>query len=129
MSRAATVGVIAGLVGGSSWIAKLVIMAFQGGPDPQSVPESIAFFAGLLGVAVAAAALGVLLTRGRPAVARLAAALGGVVCVALLIGAGQALLTALPGDSWIQEEAVFGVLGLLALITAAVLRQRESRPA
>jgi hypothetical protein len=41
-------------------------MALRGGPDPASVAENIAFFAGLAGVIVAAAAVAAHLLRERP---------------------------------------------------------------
>ena len=117
--RSRTVAVWAGFVGGVALLAKLVVMAVQGGPEPAtSVPENIAFFVGMIGLIVAATATGVHLTRDRPLAWRVLAAVTGVVAVALALGLGQMILTALPGDSWWQEESIFGVLGLGALAAA-----------
>ena len=117
--RSRTVAIWAGVVGGVALIAKVVVMAVQGGPEPAtSVPESIAFFAGMIGLIVAAAAAGVHFTRGRTVVWRALAAIAGVAVVALALGLGQAILSALPGDSWWQEESIFGILGLVALASA-----------
>jgi hypothetical protein len=128
MSRSATVVVIAGLIGGFGWIAKIVIMALQGGPDLDSIPETIAFLSGLVGVAVTAAALGVYLTRNRPTGVRAAAAVAGIVVFAVAVGGGQSALSSL-GDSWVQEEAVFGILGVIAVAVAVAVRRGQPDPA
>jgi hypothetical protein len=124
--QAKQIAVVAGLIGGVGWIAKLVIMAIQGGPDLDSVPETIAFALGLVGVVVVgAAALGVHLARGRPTGVRVLAAVGGVLTAVLVTGLGQTALTALPGNSWVQEEAIFGVVGAVALALAGWLRTSD----
>jgi len=119
--RARSVAVVAGIVGGVGWLAKMVVMWTQGGPDLDSVPETIAFLTGLVGVAVAAVATGVHLTRGRGVGARILGGIGVLVVVVLVVGGGQELLTALPGDSWVQAEAIFGLVGLVAVVTSATL--------
>ncbi|HSP60870.1 MAG TPA: hypothetical protein VLO09_07395 [Ornithinimicrobium sp.] len=123
------VAVVAGLVGGLGWVAKMVIMALQGGPDLDSIPETIAFVTGLVGVLVAAAATGVHLTRGRGWGWRILAAVAAVGLAILVVGFGQELLTALPGESWVQEEAIFGIVGLLAVVAAAAAGERRPGPA
>lgn len=123
------VAVVAGLVGGLGWVAKMVIMALQGGPDLDSIPETIAFVTGLVGVLVAAAATGVHLTRGRGWGWRILAAVAAVGLAILVVGFGQELLTALPGESWVQEEAIFGIVGLLAVVAAAAAGKRRPGPA
>lgn len=117
MDRTRKVGVTAALVGGTGWVGKILIMAVQRGPDAQSVPEAIAFFAGLAGVIVASASLGFYLTRTRPAALRALAAFGAVLATAVVVGIGQAGLSGL-GEGWIFEEAIFGVAGIVALLVA-----------
>lgn len=114
------IAVVAGFVGGVGWVGKILVMTVQGGPDLDSVIETIAFLMGLVGVPVAAAAAAVHLSRGRSGWVRVLSAVAGLVAVALILGL-QPALTALPGESWIQAEAVFGLLGLAALTTAIVL--------
>lgn len=57
---------------------------------------------------------------------RVLAGVAAILSVGLVISLGQAMLTALPGDSWVQEEAIFGVVGLLAVVAAAVSVGRDS---
>jgi hypothetical protein len=124
--RARTVAIVAGLVGGIGWMGKIVVMAIQDGPDEDSLLEAIAFFAGLVGVVIAAAAVGAYLGRRASVGRRVAYAVAAVVGTAAVVALGQAGLTALPGDSWVKEEAIFGIAGLIVFITAIVLMR--SRP-
>ena len=124
--RSLMVAVVAAIVGGVGWLAKIVIMTAAGGPNPDSALEAIAFFAGLGGVVIAAAAAGLYLARSTSQVRRVLAAIAAVVFTAVVVGVGQAALSALPGDAWIQEEAVFGIVGLAALVAAAIASTRPS---
>jgi hypothetical protein len=123
--RARTVGIVAALVGGVGWMAKIVIMAFQGGPDPDSIPEAIAFFTGLVGVVVAAGAAGAHLARRASTLRRGAAAVAAIVVVAAAVAAGEWALNALPGDGWLQDEAMFGITGLVAVLVALLALGRR----
>jgi hypothetical protein len=116
------------LVGGLAWVAKFLIMLAQDGPESDSVPENAAFFLGLVAVALAAVTLGWHLARGRSLGLRLLAAAGGLLALAGVLGVLQLALTALPGDAWQQEEAVFLVLGSVAAAGAVVAigRRRSS---
>ena len=58
MARLRKAAVIGGVVGGIGWVRKMIVMAAQGGPDLESLPESIAFVVGLVGVIVASACTG-----------------------------------------------------------------------
>lgn len=124
--RARTVAIVAGLVGGIGWMGEIVVMAVQDGPDEDSLLEGIALFAGLGGVVIAAAAVGVYLGRRSSVGRRVVYAVGAVVAVAAIVGLGQAGLSALPGDSWVWEEATFGIVGLVAFVSAMLLMR--SRP-
>lgn len=117
--------IVAGMAGGIGWLAKMVVMAVQGGPDLDSPTENVTFLVGLVGVLVAAGAGGAYLTRTRPGWMRAVSAVVSVVAVLLIIGVLQSAFTALPGDAWIQEEAVFGVMGLAALRAALLLRRGD----
>ena len=81
---ARNVAIVAAIVGGLGWLAKIVVMALQGGPDSESVPEAAAFFTGLVGVMVAAGA--------------------------------------------VQEEAIFGIAGLVSVLAALAALRRRDRP-
>lgn len=122
--NARVIGIAGGLVWGFGWISKMAIIAVQGGPDEGSAWEAAAFFTGLIGAVVAAAAVGAYLTRGKAAGLRALAAVGSVLIVGLLVAAGQRSLMALPGDNWVQEEAFLGISGLVAAVVAiaALLR-------
>jgi hypothetical protein len=50
-----------------------------------------------------------------------------VVLLVVTPGLIQSLLTALPGDSWVQTEAVFGLVGAAAVI-AALVSYRSRQP-
>lgn len=125
---ARNIAIVAAIVGGLGWIAKIVVMALQGGPDSESVPEAAAFFTGLVGVMVAAGAAGAHVTRGASWWRRALAAVGAIVAVGVVGGLGQAGLTALPGDSWAQEEAIFGIAGLVSVLAALAALRLRDRP-
>lgn len=128
VSRPEWIAVALGMLGGLAWVAKFLVMVGQGGPRSGSVPENLAFFLGLIALPVAAAALGWHLTRDRRTGLRVVAAVGGLIVFAGVQGIGQLLFTALPGDQWQQEEAIFVVLGLLAVLLAATALLRLRLP-
>lgn len=102
-------------------------MAAQGGPDPNSVTEAVAFFVGLGGVSTAAGAVGVHLTRGRSLVRRAAGTFAGIVVAVTAVRGRQGASSVLPGEAWIEEEAIFGAIGLVAVVVAASsLRHRPA---
>lgn len=55
-----------------------------------------------------------------------AAGVGAVLFAVLVIGLGQVALAALAGASWVHEEAIFGVAGLLAVVAATVTLRKEA---
>ena len=119
------IAIIAGFVGGIGWLAKMLVLAVQGGPDPDSAPETIAFLTGLVGVPCAAAAAAAHLTGKRSPLFRAGAAIAAVVALMLVSLLLQVALTALPGDSWVQAEVVFPLVGIAAVATAIVLRRAD----
>lgn len=129
--RISAVTVVAGVVGGLAWVVKFLVMVGQGGPESGSVAENISFALGLVALAVAAGMVGWQTARTNKAGLRVLAAIAGVIAFAGVQGIGQVALSALPGDSWVQEEAIFGVLGALAVLLAVVaqLRGRVDGPA
>lgn len=118
------IAIVAGLVGGAGWITKVLVMSAQGGPDPNSASEAIAFFVGLFGVAIATAAVGIHIEHARPAWRRVLAAIVGIVGLVLVIGLAQVALPALFGDGWVPEEAIFGAIGFFAIIAALFFLRR-----
>ncbi|MBE0430027.1 MAG: hypothetical protein IBX61_09200 [Thermoleophilia bacterium] len=125
MMASRKVAIIAGIAGGLGWIVMIIVMAIQGGRE-NSIPEDIGFYVGAVGVAVASMATGVYFTRARSLLWQVIAAIGAAVAVILIIGLGQLLFTALLSEAWLQESAIFGVVGVVALVwaVAAVLRGR-----
>lgn len=126
--RALRVAIVAGLVGGCCWLANVGVMLLQGRPDLHTTSQFAAFVIGGVGVFVAGGAVGAYLTRGKPAAVQVFSALAGLAIVAAVLGVGQAALLELPGDSWMQEEAIFAVVGLTTALSATVaLFQRAGR--
>jgi hypothetical protein len=116
--------VSAALVCAAGWLTKMAVMIGNDGPDEASVPEAVAFFVGLAGFVVFAAATGSTLARGRRTAAVVAAAAAGVVVGVVVLGVVQLLLSALPGDAWWQPETAFVVGALGALAVSAVVVRR-----
>lgn len=110
--------IVAALVGGAGWITKFIVLSAQGGPELNSAPENMAFFIGLVGVVIAASASGVHIERTKPVWRRVLAGIAGIVALALVISLGQWALPAMFGDGWVPEEAIFGIVGLLAVVAA-----------
>jgi cyanate permease len=77
-------------------------------------------------VVLAAAALGAFIGRRESADRRVVYAVGTVIAVVVVAVLGQVGLSALPGNSWVREEAIFGIAGLAAFVSAIVLMR--SRP-
>lgn len=120
------VAALAATVGGVAWVLKIFIVGIQGGPDAASAPERVAFLTGLGCLAVAAMVVGLELTRERDVYGRALGAAAGLLVFGLVLGVSQGLLTAVPGDSWVQREAAFPALGAVALATVARARARGS---
>ncbi len=128
-SRIALVAAVAAVV---SWTLKAVAIGTAGGLD-KSAFEGPLFFAGLLSFVVAAVALGVALTRGRPLWVRILA--GAVAAPVIGIGctlAVGAVVAAVQPEStarhWVWSEVGLWVIaaGILALVL--VVRDREATP-
>lgn len=125
-ARTRTIAIVAALAGGTGWMAKMFIMAAQGGPDAQSTPEAIAFFVGFAGIIVASAAAGAYMARRKPLGWRVLGAIGAVVVVALVTAAGQAGLGSLPGDGWVKVEAMLGIVGAVFFAAAITALRRAT---
>jgi hypothetical protein len=131
--KAERIAWIAALVGGVGWCSKILIMLAQGGPVSDSIPENIAFFAGLFGVAIAGGAVGWLLTDRAGPLLRAGAVILGVITPLLVAGIIQAALgAALPDAGWFSEEVAFLVVGIAAILVGlriALQPAPEARPA
>ena len=128
-SRIALAAAVAAAV---SWTLKAVAIGTAGGLG-RSPFEGPLFFAGLLSFVVAAIALGVALTRGRPRWVRVVT--GAVVAPAVGIGFTltiDALVGAVRPESplrhWVWTEVNLWVVALVALALAVTARGRETAP-
>jgi hypothetical protein len=118
--KAERVAIVAALIGGVGWVSKMIIMAARGGPDLEYIPESIAFFAGLLGTTIAAGAVAWMLAASLPTLLRVLAAILGAILPLAIVGVFQLVAgEAMPDAGWFLDEAVFLILGVIALSFAA----------
>lgn len=133
MTTSTRIALIAAVVAASGWTAKSIAIGLAGGNDLSPL-EGPLFLVGLIALLVAAASLGVALTRDQPLWLRAAAGLVGPLLGFAAAMAIDSLVGVIRGPSegrhWVWVELNLWVIGLATLVLAVRLARRaDERPA
>jgi hypothetical protein len=121
---------VAWLVGGAAWLVKLTLILANGGSNTDEGIVGVAFFVGVLALAVAGAASGyTLLRRWGIWAAAVGAPIGAAATLVGISAIDSVLQPIVPASGWYDEEV--GILGaaVIAILLGVALLARRSKGA
>ena len=121
---------VAWLVGGAAWLVKLTLILANGGSNTDEGIVGVAFFVGVLALAVAGAASGyTLLRRWGIWAAAVGAPIGAAATLVGISAIDSVLQPIVPASGWYDEEVGILAAAVIAILLGVALLARRSKGA
>ena len=126
MRRVETAAAGSALLGGGIWLVQGAVLIARNGAEYRIEP--VMFVCGFAALVAAGGLAGWDRARGKARLAQALIAVLAALCVPLVLFVGQVLAFPLPGSHWLESDAIFLVMALVATCWGIrVLRRRSTR--